>query len=52
MHPKVPFLVPFSFCLTSFHLLVLMLLMIVDIFSFVVVALATANAHISFRSQS
>jgi biopolymer transport protein ExbB/TolQ len=37
----------FSFCLISFHLLVLMLLMIIDIFSFVVVALATANARIS-----
>jgi hypothetical protein len=37
----------FSFCLISFHLLVVMLLMIADIFSFVVVALAMANAHIS-----
>jgi hypothetical protein len=37
----------FSFYLISFHLLVLMLLMIADIFSFVVVALATANARIS-----
>jgi hypothetical protein len=48
MHPKVLF-VPFffSFCLISFHLLVLMLLMIADIFSFVVVALPTANARIS-----
>jgi biopolymer transport protein ExbB/TolQ len=47
MHPKVHFLVPFSFCLFSFHLLVLMLLITTDIFFFVTVALATANACIS-----
>jgi ribosomal silencing factor RsfS len=48
MHPKVFFIVPlFFFCLSYFHLLVLMLLMIADIFSFVVVASATANTHIS-----
>jgi ABC-type protease/lipase transport system fused ATPase/permease subunit len=42
------FVVPLLFfCLIYFHLLVLMLLMIADISSFVIVALATANARIS-----
>jgi hypothetical protein len=48
MPPKVLFCtLLFSFFLISFHLLVLMPLMIADIFSIVVVALATANARIS-----
>jgi cell division protein FtsL len=47
MPPKVLFCtLLFSFCLISFHLLVLILLMIADIFSIVVVALTTANARI------
>jgi hypothetical protein len=39
----------FFLMFVSFHLLVLMLLITTDIFSFVTVALATANARILIR---
>jgi hypothetical protein len=41
------FVCTFFFCLFLFHLLVLMLLIAADIFSFVIVALATAHARIT-----